>query len=142
MPTDCLVDLRRPLRAGYRGEGKRSMWWQSYVDDHLMREVVGQHHTAAGGAWAQTAFFPQVLPHLFFPGFPERIKISMIFVVDRINHVGHGGLHVEDVQKNLDVGCLCVLVIYVDAYNGRVSKRWGRTAERDADALTIARDEF
>ncbi|CAL9182959.1 unnamed protein product [Musa hybrid cultivar] len=35
------------------------MWWQSYGDDHLMREVVGQHHTAAGGAWAQTAFFPQ-----------------------------------------------------------------------------------
>ncbi|CAL9762247.1 unnamed protein product [Musa acuminata subsp. burmannicoides] len=40
---------------------------ESYVDDHLMREVVDQHQTAAGGAWAQTAFFPQVLPHLFFP---------------------------------------------------------------------------
>ncbi|CAD5177370.1 unnamed protein product [Musa acuminata subsp. malaccensis] len=32
---------------------------ESYVDDHLMREVVDQHQTAAGGAWAQTAFFPQ-----------------------------------------------------------------------------------
>ncbi|URE10709.1 hypothetical protein MUK42_15603 [Musa troglodytarum] len=43
------------------------MWWQSYVDGHLMREVVGQHHTAAGGAWAQTAFFPEALPPSLLP---------------------------------------------------------------------------
>ncbi|CAL9117858.1 unnamed protein product, partial [Musa textilis] len=57
--------------------------------------------------------FLRYSPHLFFPRFLERIKISMIFVVDRyirshqfhnvnfcmINHVGHGDLLVADVQK-------------------------------------------
>ncbi|XP_078168809.1 profilin [Carex rostrata] len=41
------------------------MSWQSYVDDHLMCEIDGQHLTAAailsqdGSVWAQSAAFPQ-----------------------------------------------------------------------------------
>ncbi|KAG2323551.1 hypothetical protein Bca4012_059033 [Brassica carinata] len=42
------------------------MSWQSYVDDHLMCEVEGNHLTAAailgqdGSVWAQSANFPQL----------------------------------------------------------------------------------
>ncbi|PIA64580.1 hypothetical protein AQUCO_00100215v1 [Aquilegia coerulea] len=41
------------------------MSWQTYVDDHLMCEIDGQHLTAAaiighdGSIWAQSASFPQ-----------------------------------------------------------------------------------
>ncbi|CAL9092271.1 unnamed protein product [Musa acuminata var. zebrina] len=46
----------RKLEGSFNPRQRRG---ESYVDDHLMREVVDQHQTAAGGAWAQTAFFPQ-----------------------------------------------------------------------------------
>ncbi|RWW84697.1 hypothetical protein BHE74_00006686 [Ensete ventricosum] len=42
------------------------MSWQTYVDDHLMCEIDGQHLTAAailghdGSVWAVSASFPQV----------------------------------------------------------------------------------
>lgn len=42
------------------------MSWQSYVDDHLMCEIDGNHLTSAaiighdGAVWAQSANFPQV----------------------------------------------------------------------------------
>ncbi|KAF5185823.1 Profilin [Thalictrum thalictroides] len=41
------------------------MSWQTYVDDHLMCEIDGQHLTAAaivghdGSVWSQSATFPQ-----------------------------------------------------------------------------------
>ncbi|CAM0912807.1 unnamed protein product [Alopecurus aequalis] len=44
------------------------MSWQSYVDDHLMCEIDGQHLTAAaivghdGSIWAQSPDFPQFKP--------------------------------------------------------------------------------
>ncbi|CAL9132907.1 unnamed protein product [Musa textilis] len=44
------------------------MSWQTYVDDHLMCEIDGQHLTAAailghdGSVWAVSASFPQVKP--------------------------------------------------------------------------------
>ncbi|KAL8522138.1 hypothetical protein ACS0TY_012329 [Phlomoides rotata] len=44
------------------------MSWQSYVDDHLMCEIDGNHLTAAailghdGVVWAQSANFPQFKP--------------------------------------------------------------------------------
>ncbi|XP_010915372.1 profilin isoform X1 [Elaeis guineensis] len=44
------------------------MSWQTYVDDHLMCEIDGQHLTAAaivghdGSVWAQMANFPQFKP--------------------------------------------------------------------------------
>nr|Q9SNW5.1 RecName: Full=Profilin-3 [Lilium longiflorum]AAF08304.1 profilin 3 [Lilium longiflorum] len=44
------------------------MSWQTYVDEHLMCEIDGQHLTAAaiigheGGIWAQSDSFPQVKP--------------------------------------------------------------------------------
>ncbi|KAF3499238.1 hypothetical protein F2Q69_00040613 [Brassica cretica] len=47
------------------------MSWQSYVDDHLMCDVEGNHLTAAailgqnGSVWAQSANFPQVSSLLF-----------------------------------------------------------------------------
>ena len=43
------------------------MSWQTYVDDHLMCDIEGQHLSAAaiighdGSVWAQSATFPQVL---------------------------------------------------------------------------------
>lgn len=46
------------------------MSWQTYVDDHLMCEIEGNHLSAAaiighdGSVWAQSATFPQVP---FFP---------------------------------------------------------------------------
>lgn len=48
-------------------EVKRKMSWQTYVDDHLMCEIEGNHLTSAaiighdGGVWAQSATFPAVL---------------------------------------------------------------------------------
>jgi profilin len=42
------------------------MSWQTYVDDHLMCEIDGQHLTSAaiighdGSIWAQSPEFPQV----------------------------------------------------------------------------------
>jgi profilin len=47
---------------------KKKMSWQSYVDDHLMCDVEGNHLTAAailgqdGSVWAQSAKFPQLKP--------------------------------------------------------------------------------
>ncbi|KAJ6963628.1 profilin-3 [Populus alba x Populus x berolinensis] len=44
------------------------MSWQTYVDDHLMCEIEGNHLTAAaiighdGSVWAQSATFPQFKP--------------------------------------------------------------------------------
>ncbi|XP_010536838.1 PREDICTED: profilin-like [Tarenaya hassleriana] len=44
------------------------MSWQTYVDDHLMCDVEGNHLTAAailgedGSVWAQSAHFPQFNP--------------------------------------------------------------------------------
>ncbi|KAH7657615.1 Profilin protein [Dioscorea alata] len=44
------------------------MSWQTYVDDHLMCEIDGQHLTSAaifgndGSLWAQSESFPQVKP--------------------------------------------------------------------------------
>ncbi|XP_010433105.1 PREDICTED: profilin-2 [Camelina sativa] len=44
------------------------MSWQSYVDDHLMCDVEGNHLTHAaifgqdGSVWAQSASFPQLKP--------------------------------------------------------------------------------
>nr|CCP19647.1 profilin allergen [Parietaria judaica] len=44
------------------------MSWQTYVDDHLMCEIEGNHLTAAailgqdGSVWAQSASFPQFKP--------------------------------------------------------------------------------
>ncbi|XP_058074136.1 profilin-1 [Magnolia sinica] len=44
------------------------MSWQTYVDDHLMCEIDGQHLTAAaiighdGSVWAQSASFPKLTP--------------------------------------------------------------------------------
>ncbi|CAL9108617.1 unnamed protein product [Musa acuminata var. zebrina] len=44
------------------------MSWQTYVDDHLMCEIDGQHLTAAailghdGSVWAVSASFPQFKP--------------------------------------------------------------------------------
>jgi hypothetical protein len=47
------------------------MSWQTYVDDHLLCEIDGQHLSAAaivghdGSPWAQSEGFPQViLSHL------------------------------------------------------------------------------
>lgn len=42
------------------------MSWQTYVDEHLMCEIEGNHLSAAaiigqdGSVWAQSATFPQV----------------------------------------------------------------------------------
>ena len=48
-------------------EARRSkMSWQTYVDEHLMCEIEGQHLTSAaivghdGSVWAQSPNFPQV----------------------------------------------------------------------------------
>ncbi|CAI0628553.1 unnamed protein product [Linum tenue] len=44
------------------------MSWQTYVDDHLMCEIEGNHLSAAaiighdGSVWAQSATFPQFKP--------------------------------------------------------------------------------
>ncbi|EER87860.1 hypothetical protein BDA96_10G048400 [Sorghum bicolor] len=44
------------------------MSWQTYVDDHLMCEIDGQHLSAAaifgldGSLWAQSTGFPQLKP--------------------------------------------------------------------------------
>ncbi|XP_020105274.1 profilin-3 [Ananas comosus] len=44
------------------------MSWQTYVDEHLMCDIDGQHLTAAaivghdGSVWAQSASFPQFKP--------------------------------------------------------------------------------
>ncbi|KAL7093694.1 hypothetical protein ACP275_11G055100 [Erythranthe tilingii] len=44
------------------------MSWQSYIDDHLMAEVDGNHLTSSailghdGSVWAQSANFPQLKP--------------------------------------------------------------------------------
>ncbi|XP_077210797.1 profilin [Tasmannia lanceolata] len=44
------------------------MSWQTYVDDHLMCDIDGQHLSAAaimgldGSVWAQSASFPQFKP--------------------------------------------------------------------------------
>ncbi|PON54483.1 Profilin [Parasponia andersonii] len=44
------------------------MSWQSYVDDHLICDIDGQHLTAAaiigldGSVWAQSTTFPQYKP--------------------------------------------------------------------------------
>ncbi|KAJ0977432.1 hypothetical protein J5N97_012906 [Dioscorea zingiberensis] len=44
------------------------MSWQTYVDDHLMCEIDGQHLTAAailgtdGSVWAQSDTFPPIKP--------------------------------------------------------------------------------
>ncbi|EYU30693.1 hypothetical protein MIMGU_mgv1a016198mg [Erythranthe guttata] len=44
------------------------MSWQSYIDDHLMAEVDGNHLTSSailghdGSVWAQSAAFPQLKP--------------------------------------------------------------------------------
>lgn len=49
---------------------KEKMSWQTYVDDHLMCEIDGNHLTSAaiigqdGSVWAQSSNFPQV--RLFF----------------------------------------------------------------------------
>lgn len=48
------------------------MSWQSYVDDHLMCEIDGNHLTSAaiighdGVVWAQSADFPQVFFIFFY----------------------------------------------------------------------------
>jgi hypothetical protein len=45
-----------------------TMSWQSYVDDHLLCDIEGNHLTHAaiigldGSVWAQSANFPQVFP--------------------------------------------------------------------------------
>lgn len=47
------------------------MSWQTYVDDHLMCEIEGNHLTSAaiigqdGSVWAQSANFPQVKGLIF-----------------------------------------------------------------------------
>ncbi|CAA2989615.1 profilin [Olea europaea subsp. europaea] len=44
------------------------MSWQSYIDDHLMADIEGNHLTSAaiighdGSVWAQSANFPQFKP--------------------------------------------------------------------------------
>ncbi|KAG1367835.1 Profilin [Cocos nucifera] len=44
------------------------MSWQTYVDEHLMCDIEGNHLTAAailgqdGSLWAQSSSFPQVKP--------------------------------------------------------------------------------
>ncbi|KAL2534255.1 Profilin-1 [Abeliophyllum distichum] len=44
------------------------MSWQSYIDEHLMAEIEGNHLTAAailghdGSVWAQSSTFPQFKP--------------------------------------------------------------------------------
>ncbi|KAL0694108.1 hypothetical protein Bca4012_061288 [Brassica carinata] len=58
------VFQRRNKLVGEEEEEKMS--WQSYVDDHLMCDVEGNHLTAAailgqdGSVWAQSANFPQL----------------------------------------------------------------------------------
>ncbi|KAI8016635.1 hypothetical protein LOK49_LG05G03295 [Camellia lanceoleosa] len=46
------------------------MSWQTYVDDHLMCDIEGNHLTSAailghdGSVWAQSASFPKKFIHL------------------------------------------------------------------------------
>jgi Profilin len=68
----------RKKREEERKEKREKMSWQTYVDDHLMCDIDGQHLTAAailgqdGSVWAQSATFPQVFTicsshfHLFY----------------------------------------------------------------------------
>ncbi|CAN6179300.1 unnamed protein product, partial [Urochloa humidicola] len=62
---------RSEVVAGAAGGGKSAgakMSWQTYVDEHLMCEIDGQHLTAAaivghdGSPWAQSPSFPQFKP--------------------------------------------------------------------------------
>jgi len=66
------------------------MSWQSYVDDHLMCDVEGNHLTAAailgqdGSVWAQSAKFPQVfllLHPLFSPYYDPSLELSESSVI-------------------------------------------------------------
>lgn len=58
------------------------MSWQTYVDDHLMCEIEGQHLTSAaiigneGGVWAQSETFPQACPLFSFLSFSSCYIIS------------------------------------------------------------------
>lgn len=65
-----MEDLFPKMRGGQYSpkRKKKKMSWQSYVDDHLMCDVEGNHLTAAailgqdGSVWAQSNNFPQVKP--------------------------------------------------------------------------------
>ena len=67
------------------------MSWQSYVDDHLMCDVEGNHLTAAailgqdGSVWAQSANFPQVssLSLLLLSSFVQMSKSIVCFAIFR-----------------------------------------------------------
>lgn len=75
--------------------------------------------------------------------FSLEINICLISLSLRLDHVCFmlNLLRLAS-RNNNKLKSLTSQVTLCVAYNGRVSKRWGRTAERDADALTIARDEF
>lgn len=53
------------LRVGFPSTSA-TMSWQSYIDDHLMADVDGNHLTSSaiighdGSVWAQSSIFPQV----------------------------------------------------------------------------------
>ena len=60
------------------------MSWQTYVDDHLMCEIEGNHLAAAaiighdGSVWALSASFPQV-SFLIILNFSDLVRIGSVF---------------------------------------------------------------
>lgn len=59
-------ERRKQSKPSEKKQRKEKMSWQSYVDDHLMCDVEGNHLTSAailgqdGSVWAQSTNFPQV----------------------------------------------------------------------------------
>ncbi|KAH0865963.1 hypothetical protein HID58_083174 [Brassica napus] len=64
-PGQCNMVVERLVEKSFTKSSEK-MSWQSYVDDHLMCDVEGNHLTAAailgqdGSVWAQSAAFPQL----------------------------------------------------------------------------------
>jgi len=64
------------------------MSWQTYVDDHLLCEIEGNHLTHAaiighdGSVWAQSSQFPQVFVSIFSYSFPNSILDSLLNSLD------------------------------------------------------------
>ena len=78
------------------------MSWQTYIDEHLMCDIDGQHLTASailghdGSVWAQSATFPQVSS--FSPCRSRFIAVDHFWFLirDRIVLIGYLILTVYD----------------------------------------------
>ncbi|KAL0394129.1 UNVERIFIED_CONTAM: Profilin [Sesamum latifolium] len=90
------------------------MSWQSYVDDHLMCEIDGNHLTSAaiighdGVVWAQSANFPQFKAEeiaAIMDDFEEPGKLAPTGLhLGGTKYMGPGGITVKKTNQALLIG--------------------------------------